>query len=97
MVLEHAEFSVDPARTEDFERAFAEARTLPAAITGFHDLQLWRSLEVPGRYRLLIRWESVAAHLEGFRGSPEFVRWRELLTPFYAAPTQVDHLQLVGA
>ena len=96
MVLEHAQLTVDPAQAGAFEAAFAEARALPAAVDGFVDLAIWRSLEQPGVYRLLIRWDSVAAHMEGFRQSPGFTRWRELLSPFYSAPTEVDHLELLG-
>lgn len=96
MIVEHAELTVDPDRIAEFEEAFAEARAYAAGARGFQDLQLWHSVETPGRYRLLIRWGSVADHMEGFRDSPDFERWRALLSPFYAASPQVDHLELVS-
>lgn len=91
MILEHAILPVTPGREAGFEAAFARAKPIIASMPGFVDLTLSRSIETPNEYLLLVHWESVAAHEVGFRGSPEYERWRELLHGFYDPFPVVEH------
>lgn len=91
MILEHAILPVIPGREAAFERAFAEAREIIASMPGFGSLRLARSHESPSEYLLLVEWESIEHHTEGFRGSPEYGRWRELLHEFYDPFPRVEH------
>ncbi|MGR6965571.1 antibiotic biosynthesis monooxygenase family protein [Geodermatophilus sp. URMC 61] len=91
MVLEHALLPVRPGREVDFEAAFAEARTVIAASPGFRRLSLSRCLERPGTYLLLVEWERLEDHTEGFRGSAGYERWRELLHGSYDPFPTVEH------
>jgi heme-degrading monooxygenase HmoA len=91
MILEHALLPVIPGREDAFESAFAEAKPIIAGMPGFVDLTLSRGIESASSYLLLVRWESVEAHERGFRGSPEYSRWRELLHPFYDPFPVVEH------
>ncbi|MFE6257506.1 antibiotic biosynthesis monooxygenase family protein [Agromyces sp. NPDC057865] len=91
MILEHAILPVVPGRETDFEAAFAEAKPIIASMPGFVDLTLSRSIETPSAYLLLVHWESVEAHEQGFRGSPEYERWRALLHGFYEPFPVVEH------
>lgn len=91
MVLEHAVLNVKPGEEAAFEAAFGEAKVFIAAADGFGSLRLVRSLEQPSRYVLLVEWASVEAHIEGFRGSPAFDRWRALLHHFYDPAPVVEH------
>lgn len=95
MILEHALLPVVPGREADFETAFAEARTIIAAMPGFRRLTLSRCLERPSGYLLLVEWETVEDHIEGFRGSPGYQRWRELLHHFYEPFPVVEHFTTV--
>ena len=96
MILEHAILPVRPGREADFEAAFAEAKPIIASMPGFVDLTLSRSIESPNEYLLLVHWESVAAHEVGFRGSPEYERWRALLHGFYDPFPVVEHFAEVA-
>ncbi|MGX5697350.1 antibiotic biosynthesis monooxygenase family protein [Agromyces soli] len=95
MILEHAILPVVAGREAAFEAAFAEAKGIIASMPGFVDLTLSRSVETPNAYLLLVHWESVEAHDPGFRGSPEYARWRELLHGFYEPFPIVEHFALV--
>lgn len=95
MILEHAVLPVKPGREADFEIAFAEAKDIIAAMPGFVDLRLSRSIETPNEYLLLVHWQSVEAHELGFRGSPEYGRWRALLHGFYEPFPVVEHFAQV--
>lgn len=91
VILEHAILPVVPGREADFEAAFSEAVPIISAMPGFVDLRLSRSIETPNAYLLRVHWESVEAHEVGFRGSPEYGRWRELLHGFYEPFPVVEH------
>jgi heme-degrading monooxygenase HmoA len=97
MILEAATLSITPAQCARFEAAFNEARELISAMPGFIAHQLQRSLETEGRYLLLVQWHSVEHHMVGFRQSPQFVRWRALLGPFFALVPVVEHYELISA
>jgi heme-degrading monooxygenase HmoA len=96
MILEVAIFAIQPAQAAQFESAFTEARKLISAAPGFLSLQLQRCIETEGRYLLLVQWQSVEHHMVGFRGSPQFQRWRALLGPFFAAAPAVEHYHAVS-
>lgn len=82
-MLEHALLEVAPHRQAEFEQSFAEARRLIAAMPGFRRLSLSRCVERPGGYLLLVEWDRLEDHTEGFRRSPEYQEWRALLHRFY--------------
>jgi heme-degrading monooxygenase HmoA len=96
MILEAAEIRISPANKRDFEAAFTEARKIIASMPGFISHQLQRGIETDGRYLLLVEWRTVEDHTLGFRQSPQFQRWRELLGPFFASPPAVEHYERVS-
>ncbi|HEX8869918.1 MAG TPA: antibiotic biosynthesis monooxygenase [Lentzea sp.] len=91
MILEHAVLDVVAGQETDFEWAFGEARELISASPGFLGLELLRSFETPSRYLLLVRWESVEAHVVGFRQGPSYAQWSALLHKFYSPFPVVEH------
>ena len=95
VVLEHAVLTVVPGREAEFEQAFAEATELIARAPGFRSLRLARCVEVPNRFLLLVEWEHLEDHTEGFRTSTDYERWRELLHHFYDPFPTVDHYREV--
>lgn len=94
-VVEVAELHVLPGRERVFEEAVAEAAPLFQRAAGARSMALERSHEDPSHYRLVVRWESVADHTEGFRGSPAFARWRELVGEHLAADPSARHFRNV--
>ena len=97
VILEHAVLPVVAGREAEFEAAFAEAKSIIASMPGFVDLTLSRSIETPNEYLLLVHWERLEDHDPGFRGSPEYQRWRELLHGFYEPFPVVEHFRGVLA
>ncbi|MCW2235601.1 antibiotic biosynthesis monooxygenase family protein [Azospirillum canadense] len=91
MILEIAILSVPPGQGTAFERAMAEAQPLIAATPGFRGLEVRPCMEAPGRYLLLVRWEKLEDHSEGFRGSDRYARWKALLHHFYDPFPVVEH------
>jgi heme-degrading monooxygenase HmoA len=96
MVLELATLDVKPGQEAAFERDFDVAARIIASSAGYigHDLQ--RCIEKRNRYILLVRWESLAAHIEGFRKSAPYLEWKKLLHHYYDPFPTVEHYNRVG-
>ncbi len=95
MILEHAVLDVRTDQHENFEAAFAAARPLIIAAAGCRSVRLERCIESPGRYLLLVEWERLEDHTQGFRRSVVFEEWRRLLHHFYDPFPVVEHYEAV--
>jgi heme-degrading monooxygenase HmoA len=93
MILEHAVLQVRPGQTADFEAAFAQAAPIIASMHGYRTHQLRRCIEDPNRYLLLVEWDTLEDHTQGFRGSAEYEKWKALLHHFYNPFPEVDHYE----
>ncbi|WP_100444051.1 antibiotic biosynthesis monooxygenase family protein [Glycomyces xiaoerkulensis] len=93
MVLEVAEINVVPGREADFTEAYRRARGLVAASPGLRSMRMTRGVESPSRFVLLIEWDSVEAHDQGFRRTDRFGAWREALGPHFAEAPRVEHFE----
>jgi heme-degrading monooxygenase HmoA len=98
MILEVAVLNVRPGQGGAFEAAFRQAQRIIASMPGYLGHELHSCIEVESQYLLLVRWESVEAHTQGFRGSPEYQRWKALLHHFYDPFPTVEHYRgVLGA
>ena len=93
MILEHAVLDVVQGEEQRFEEAFDRAQTIIASMPGFRSLRLERCVETPSRYLLLVDWDRLEDHTEGFRGSAEYEEWRRLLHHFYDPFPTVEHYE----
>ena len=91
MILEHALLSVKKGEENAFERAMREALPLISGTKGFIGIDVRPCLETRGLYLLLVKWETVAAHTEGFRGSDRYQEWKRRLHHFYEPFPRVEH------
>jgi heme-degrading monooxygenase HmoA len=96
MILEIAQIDVKPGMEAAFEAGVAQAAPIFARAKGCKGMELQRSIEMPSRYRLFVRWETVENHTVDFRGSPDFQEWRKLVGHCFAAPPVVEHTARVG-
>ncbi len=95
MILEVAILDVKPKETKAFEKAFQQAQAIISSMTGYGSHQLQKCIERENRYVLLVTWQTLEAHNQGFRGSEEYQQWKELLHHFYDPFPVVEHYQLV--
>ena len=77
--------------------AFREASPYIAASPGYLGHQLHHCLEDATRYLLLVQWQTLEDHTEGFRGSARYEPWRQILHHFYDPLPTVEHYELVMA
>jgi heme-degrading monooxygenase HmoA len=97
MILEVAILDIKPEQETEFKSAFEKAQSIISGKNGYVSHQLQRCIETPGRYILLVNWESLDDHTIGFRESPEYQQWRALLHHFYDPFPTVEHYETVFA
>lgn len=68
-----------------------KAIPLIAATPGFRGIDVKPCLEAPDRYLLLVQWDTLADHEQGFRGSDRYLQWKSLLHHFYTPFPLVEH------
>ena len=95
MILEVAILNVKAGQEAAFEEAFSVAQKIIASMPGYLSHQLQRCIEVPGRYILLVNWQTLQDHTVGFRGSEQYQEWRRLLHHFYDPFPLVEHYEPV--
>ena len=91
MILEHALLHIKPGQSAAFEAAMNEARPLIAASPGFVGVEVRTAAETADTYLLLVRWENIAAHRDGFRKSERYAQWKALLHHFYEPMPEVAY------
>jgi heme-degrading monooxygenase HmoA len=96
MITEHALLPVIPGQEAEFLATMDRAKAIIAASPGFISLRVARCLERPSHFLLLVEWETLEAHTEGFRGSAAYQEWRELLHHFYDPFPVVEHFETVA-
>jgi quinol monooxygenase YgiN len=89
MVLEVA--LIDVTDPDAFAAAYLGAREVLATTPGCRSVRMTRGVESAQRFVLLVEWDSVEAHLENFRASDRFGRWRAAIGPYFAGPPRVEH------
>ncbi|MDD1794629.1 antibiotic biosynthesis monooxygenase [Enterovibrio makurazakiensis] len=95
MILEVAILNVVPGQEADFESAFSCAQKIIAAQRGYVSHEVRRCMENASRYVLLVNWETLEDHTEGFRQSEGYLEWKALLHHFYDPFPTVEHYEPV--
>jgi heme-degrading monooxygenase HmoA len=93
MILEVAILNVRAGQIEAFEAAFRMALPIIQSMRGFISFELQRCIETPNRYLFLVRWQTLEDHTEGFRKSPKYQEWKQLLHRFYDPFPVVEHYE----
>lgn len=91
MILEQAVLNVKPGQEAQFEHAFIRAQGIISAMTGYLSHELLCCVEQSNRYLLLVHWQTLEDHTDGFRKSGEYQDWKALLHHFYEPFPEVWH------
>ena len=96
MILESAYLSVKEGEASAFEEAFKQASSIISSMNGYISHELHKCIEDEHLYLLLVKWETLEDHTQGFRGSAEYQDWRQLLHHFYEPFPTVWHFEQVN-
>lgn len=91
MVLEIAEFTIRSGEEDAFAAAYERVARLIRESPGCLSMRMTRGVETAERFILLVEWEKLTDHTEGFRESSAFQAWRDELGGFFAEPPKVEH------
>ena len=95
MILEVAILKVKTGIAAEFEAAFATASSIISSMPGYISHELQQCLEVENQYILLVRWAKLEDHTIGFRQSPEYQKWCQMLHHFYEPFPTVEHYKRI--
>ncbi|PMC39513.1 antibiotic biosynthesis monooxygenase [Bacillus sp. UMB0899] len=96
MILEAVMLQVKQGMEEEYEKAFRQASHIISKMDGYISHELQRCLEEEGKYLLLVKWEKLEDHTEGFRQSSEYQEWKRLLHHYYDPFPTVEHFVKVN-
>jgi heme-degrading monooxygenase HmoA len=96
MILEIAVLNVIPGSEHAFLKAFSLAQDIISKMAGYISHQLKQCVENTSRFILLVEWEQLTDHTEGFRKSDEYQEWKKLLHHFYDPFPTVEHYESVA-
>ena len=91
MITEIALLRIRKNESGKFEKAFNEAQCIISSMKGDLAHELQKCLEHEDKYLLIVRWETVEDHTEGFRKSEGYQEWKNLLHHFYDPFPEVEH------
>jgi len=95
MILEQAILNIKAGKSAEFEKAFSDAQEIIKSAKGYISHNLQRSIDSADRYLLLIKWQTINDHVNGFRNSPEYQNWKKLLHDFYQPFPEVVHFEKI--
>ncbi|MFC4100080.1 antibiotic biosynthesis monooxygenase family protein [Paenibacillus xanthanilyticus] len=93
MILEVAILNVKQEWNDSFVDTFRQASSIIASMKGYIRHELQRCLDREGQYVLLVWWETLEDHVEGFRQSEGYQEWKRLLHHYYDPFPIVEHYE----
>lgn len=91
MITESAVLQIKNGQSVSFEADFRRAAQLIQQAPGYIHHRLEKCIERPHQYLLLVDWENLEDHTEGFRKSALYLEWKLLLHHYYSPFPEVDH------
>jgi heme-degrading monooxygenase HmoA len=95
MITEVAMLNVIAGKEIEFEKDFRIAGKYISSIPGYIKHSLSRCLEQQSKYLLIVEWATLEDHTVGFRQSPQYGAWKQLLHHYYDPFPTVEHYELV--
>ena len=94
MFIERAEIPVKEGMEEAFAAAMATRGTeMLASAPGCASVRVGRGVENPGKFILLLEWDSVESH-SALTKTPAFDEFKALVGPFFAGPANMEHFDM---
>ena len=95
MILEIAILNVKSGQEQNFERDFFTAGQFISSIEGYVKHSLRKCMENNNKYILLVDWENLEDHTNGFRQSAQYLEWKKLLHDYYDPFPTVEHYETI--
>ena len=94
MIVEYIRYTIAVDRRSAFESAYGQAGAALQASPECHAYELSRCVEEANEYILRIEWDSLAAHMQGFRRSPQFRTFFASIQPYVGDINEMRHYEI---
>ena len=95
MFVERAEIPVKEGLEAEFAAAMESRGTaILAAAPGCAKVTVGRGVENPGKFILLLEWDSVESHI-ALTKTPAFDEFKALVGPFFAGAANMEHFEIL--
>jgi heme-degrading monooxygenase HmoA len=91
LILEVVTWEIKPSLEKEFELAFEKAQNILSNAKSYKPHQFYRCIEKSNKYVLLVNWEILEDHTEGFRKSDEYLEYRSLIHQYYQPGAVAEH------
>lgn len=91
MITEHALLTIKSGQSAEFEAAMQEAHHYISRQAGFQSIEILPAAEKKDQYLLLVQWDDIESHRDGFRRSDGYQKWQGLLHGFYDPMPSVEY------
>lgn len=96
MITEFAVLHIKENESHLFENAFSEAQKIISKMKGYIEHELQKCIEEKNKYILMVRWNTIEDHKEGFRQSIEYNEWKMMLHHFYDPFPVVEYYKKIN-
>jgi heme-degrading monooxygenase HmoA len=95
MFIERAEIPVKEGMEDAFAAAMAGRGTaILAAAPGCSKVTVGRGVESPGKFILLLEWDTVESHI-ALTTTPAFDEFKSLVGPFFGGAPNMEHFEVL--
>ena len=94
MIVEIGIIEAKPGQGDALQAGLTKAREVISQAAGYRGSTFHRCIEHPDRCVIYIRWDSVDAHMKGFREGPLFPQWRAHFGELMGGPPSVAHYEV---
>jgi heme-degrading monooxygenase HmoA len=95
MITEIAIFQAVPGKEEAFAQGIQQGIKVIGRDPGCRSVNAQRCIEDPARFLLVVQWDSLEAHTEGFRKSPSFAEYRSHINGLFQDSPVVHHYEAI--
>jgi quinol monooxygenase YgiN len=93
MTTEIIRYRIDDENAQAFEKAYQKAESILQSSKHCLGYRLLRGHEEPENWILIIEWDSVEGHEQGFRTEPAFREFFVLVKPFFDSIQEMKHYE----
>jgi heme-degrading monooxygenase HmoA len=96
MSVEIVLLKAKPGEAERLRDGLRAGRAVIASAAGYRSSVFYQGLETPESFLLHIEWETLEAHMVGFRQGPLFAAWRGHFQEFLDSAPNMAHYQPIA-
>ena len=96
MIVELAIIRAQTGKADAMRQGLQAARAVISQAEGYRGSVFHQGIEDPQRFVLRVEWDSVEAHMKGFREGPLFPQWRSHFGQLIDGTPDVSHFEVIA-